>query len=609
MKVFRRRKKQSSSKKRRWKKIFYVLLLFILVLGLFSVLPAFSALKTLKDLKSHAIPIKDSLLLQDIDMLESELEEVNSLLGRLDRSLAQVGFYKGIPIANWYYNDARNIIAAARPGIEAVVISIDAIKPFADVLGLKTSGTIASLNVEEKISGLIKATPYIETRLDEISPKLHEARENLDKVNPRRYPKSIFGRPIRSYLSNARNAIDGVDSSIPDISDFLISLPRVLGGDAPKTYLVIFQNDKELRATGGFWTAYALITINDGRISNVRQGDMYDVDARIAVHPAPPPPIARFLRLDKWYARDANLSPDFVVSSQKFEEFWARDPSAPGIDGIIALDTQFVSEMLEVLGELKVSGYSETFTSENVAEVLETYSTIVFKEQEGRKALIGDLMGSMISKAYSSPQKQWPNIIFKAFNLAVEKHLLIYLHDNQAQKLSERKNFSGRVVDFDGDYLYVNDTNFAGRKANIWIVEDIEKEVETEGDKLISTVTINYKNTGEYHSEWNTGYRDYVRVYVPRGSKLINSSGSEINIEVSEDLGKTVFIGYISVNPLESAKLTLEYELPEGLISGGGYKLLIQKQPGTNAHNFELKAGRKSTTIMLDTDKELSLRL
>jgi len=610
MKIIKKYKRKRKTKsKLKWKKYVFYFFIFVFVVGMFSAIPALSSVRVLRDLRSHVKPIKDSLLLQDIDMLKNELTEVNNLLGKLDSSLNKIAFYKAIPIASWYYNDVKNVVVASRSGINAAVIGIEAIRPFADVLGFKTSETIASLNVEEKIAGLIKAMPAINDRLDDISPELHKARISLDKINPKRYPKSLFGKPVRSYLTKARDTIDGVDTSLPDISDLLTSLPGVLGGDSPRTYLIIFQNDKELRATGGFWTAYALITINDGRISDIRQGDMYDVDARIATHPAPPSIIAKFLRLDKWYARDANLSPDFVISSQKFEEFWARDSASVRIDGIIALDTQFVSGMLEVLGEVKVGGYSETFTSENVAQVLETYSTIVFKEQEGRKALIGDLMSALISKAYSAPQKEWPQIIFGAYNLAVEKHLLLYLHDGAAQALAERRNFAGRVVDYEYDYLHVNDTNLGGRKANIWIVETIMKEVKKKGKKLLSTVTIHYENTGEYHSEWNTGYRDYVRIYVPKGSKLIGSSGSEIDIEVSEDLGKTVFAGYMAVNPLESATLVLEYELPEGMLDRKDYKLLVQKQPGTDGHSFELKVGRKSKKLELNTDKELSLRL
>jgi hypothetical protein len=192
--------------------------------------------------------------------------------------------------------------------------------------------------------------------------------------------------------------------------------------------------------------------------------------------------------------------------------------------------------------------------------------------------------------------------------LATEKHILLYFHNEPAQLLAEKYNYAGRLRDFDGDYLHINDANFAGRKANWYVEETVTKEMATGGGKTVGTVTIDYENTGDYHSEWNTGYRDYVRIYVPLGSKLISSSGSLRPVTTFADLDKTVFAGYVACDPLQSASFVVKYELPFIVQKGQALQMLIQKQPGTGANLYRVVVdGKKMEEFELKTDREISV--
>lgn len=48
---------------------------------------------------------------------------------------------------------------------------------------------------------------------------------------------------------------------------------EVLAAEAPRTYLVLAQNNAELRATGGIPTAWATLTVDTGKISMSTFGD------------------------------------------------------------------------------------------------------------------------------------------------------------------------------------------------------------------------------------------------------------------------------------------------------------------------------------------------
>ncbi|MEX2027893.1 MAG: hypothetical protein WD988_00145, partial [Candidatus Curtissbacteria bacterium] len=139
---------------------------------------------------------------------------------------------------------------------------------------------------------------------------------------------------------------------------------------------------------------------------------------------------------------------------------------------------------------------------------------------------------------------------------------------------------------------------------------------EEKDGTITKTVTIDYKYPRKMDNcslERVSGlclagiYRDWIRVYVPKGSKLIKSSGSEVAFATSEDLDKTVFDAFFTIRPEGTAKLTLEYTIPIKVT--GEYKLLIQKQPGTEGHMYEIEAfGHKQKAFPLTTDKELIVK-
>ena len=73
------------------------------------------------------------------------------------------------------------------------------------------------------------------------------------------------------------------------------------------------------------------------------------------------------------------------------------------------------------------------------------------------------------------------------------------------------------------------------------------------------------------------------------------------------DLSKTVFEGFLIVNPLGAAKLELTYTSPVKS-TDGKYHLLIQKQPGTDGQEWTIRlGGRDRKKFILDTDIEVSL--
>ena len=152
--------------------------------------------------------------------------------------------------------------------------------------------------------------------------------------------------------------------------------------------------------------------------------------------------------------------------------------------------------------------------------------------------------------------------------------------------------------------MHINDSNFAGGKSNLYVEQTVMEEINTQKDGTIKKkITIEYKNPQAFNTWLNGINRDYVRFYVPKGSKLISSKGSEVEVTTIEDLGKSVFEAFIQVRPQNSRKLEIEYEIPYD--PKGEYKLMIQKQPGAKDFHYIIKLnGKKVEDFKLDQDKE-----
>lgn len=594
-----------------------VILTFLIVTGVFtyfSVLPKVKALVAQADKTVIALDrVKLALKLQDIAQVKIESVNLKAELAKTKDQYDQLSFVKFIPLVNSYYSDGTHFLNAAEHGSQATIVISDALIPFADALGLKGNAGGNAGSYTEKI---VQAMPKIVPKLDDIEIELTAVRKEIDQVNPNRYPGSlsIKGIKIHDTIEQVKNQIDSIESATPQLRPILTNLPDALGEPKIKTYLVLFQNDKELRPTGGFITAYALVKIDKGKLISTTSEDIYNLDARLNSKLEAPFPIKEYLKLNYLYIRDSNLSPDYVEAMKIFTSMYKRAPGSQNIDGVIALDTEVVRSLLQITGPITSPQYHETFSAqknrEGVSDVvykLENYSENLLTKTDNRKALIGDLMQALISKIIGSSKDKWEPLLATTKDMLDQKHLLLYSFNNSTQELLEKYNFSGRIKDYSGDYLHINSANLGSKKANLYIKETIEQNIDIANDGTVTkTVKMTVRNFGPFNSWLNDTYRDWFRIYVPDNSQLISSS---FGGSIGQELGKNVYSGLINVNPQGSNSVSVKYKLPLKVKKGEEYKLLTQKQPGTDQPEVIIKVnGKQIEDFPLLTDKEIKFK-
>ncbi|MEX2028294.1 MAG: DUF4012 domain-containing protein, partial [Candidatus Curtissbacteria bacterium] len=477
-----------------------ITLLIIVILFIYIGFAAVSAL-SVKKAVGTLNKAADAVKAQDLDSAKLQLKNAKGDFQTTQKIMFVFTPLRIIPLLGWYVGDAQRGVAAAISGLDAASTTAEAITPYADVLGLKGEGTFLGGTAQERLAKAIEALSKIGPDLDKVGTSLADTKKQVDGIASWRYPNFLPGQP-GAKIDNIKKAVDQVESLIVDSRPLLLVLPQIMGEDKERKYLVLFQNDKEIRPTGGFITAYANFRVNKGVIASEGSDDIYRLDSTLLKKVTAPAPILKYLEgVPNLNLRDSNLSPDYLVSMKTFEDLYDSTSAPKDIDGIFALDTYFVVAMMRVLGP--VDAYGTKFTVDQVEGCdcpqviyeLEKYADEPVNYERGsRKDIIGVLMQQLMAKAFSAPKGQWPSLLETIITSLRGKHLLLYFHDPAIQQAAEKINFAGRIYNYDGDYLHINEANLGGAKSNLYVQQKVKQVIKEEKDGTITkTVTIDYK--------------------------------------------------------------------------------------------------------------------
>lgn len=631
-------KKHISSQTKRKIGIVVGIIIAVILLAVFTVvLPSQKAFADAKIAQNDIKQLSLALKQQDINLASSKIAVSKKSLATLQTDLQHLAYFQFIPLVSWYYSDAKHLAQAGVYGLDAGNIAIDAVKPYADVLGLKgAKSSFVKGTAEQRIQTAVLTLEKITPHMDDLMKSLILLQKEMGYVDPNHYPGFIAKGEIREQLTQVKTLVISGVNFATEAKSLVKMLPNLLGDSQEKKYLILFQNDKEIRPTGGFLTAYAIFSIDKGIIHKDIADDMYKLDNTILAKPQAPEVLQKYLKVNSFNLRDTNISPDFVESIKLFNSLYDKSSSKVAVDGIIALDTHVLASTIKILdNEVWASGIE--FTSDidkrcdcpqvvyqlermtDQPKSLDLRVTKLEDEQAHRKDIIGVLLYYIMEKSLkSSPKKYWGPLMQNFIKESQEKHILFNLTNADAQRGMEALSIAGRIKSFTGDYLHINHANLGGAKSNLFVKNTVTQNITASGGTISKTVTINYKNpfpASDCNLErgglcLNGTLHDWVRVYVPKGSRLMDSKGSEEKIKTSEDLGKTVFEGFVTVNPQGIASLTLTYQLPSNMIKNGVLPLFIQKQPGTDQDEYTITVNNHEVEkFPLLTDKEVQVKL
>ncbi len=381
-----------------------------------------------------------------------------------------------------------------------------------------------------------------------------------------------------------------------------------------RRYLILLQNNMELRPGGGFLGQYAVLKIKNGEIESMYIEDANILDQRIKAKIKPPYPFKRMMQIKKWKFRDSNFSPDFLENVKKAKYFYRLAGGNDNFDGVIAINSNVLNHLLELSGPIYLKYYGE-FNSKNATLKLEEAVEKKYLYNENldtryRKAVMKKLAAEIKNRLFHI------NKISQLSQLGLrelrEKNIMLAFQNQELQEAIKSVHWDGTVAqDWSGDYLMVVDANMGALKSDYYIKRSLDYYVDLTGEKPVAFLKILYKHTAT-HGDWRTSdYHSYLRVYTPQGSKLLERKMVSYPL-IADEFNKTYF-GFILHTLINRQTLAeIKYELPEK-VRQGNYRLLIQKQSGVGDIPIKItiktKDGEKVREEVLKNDLVLEMKM
>lgn len=371
----------------------------------------------------------------------------------------------------------------------------------------------------------------------------------------------------------------------------------LFGKDGKKTYAVVFQNNQELRPTGGFIQAVALLTVDQGMLVDSQVFSSYELDKNLGGSVVPPDEIIKLLGENKWYLRDSNWDPDFVNSSKQIIWFLEQETNKK-IDGVIGINLFVLENILKELGPLELDEYNEIITDKNIFERSEFHSEIKLVESSEVKDYQANLLRYLLRDIVIKGQEN-PSGLLTAFAKSIkEKQMTIFMSNADIAQSLTLLGWSGELINpqcpnqlsalpCQVDSLIINEANVGINKANYHTTREDTHLIEIKETQVKHFREITLSNKA-FSNAWPKGlYKAYFRLYLPLNidSLLIKVDGEKIaddKYEITKQENHQV-VGLLIETPIKNEKrIAISYVVPIEFSLPFSYAFFNQKQPGTD---------------------------
>jgi hypothetical protein len=388
---------------------------------------------------------------------------------------------------------------------------------------------------------------------------------------------SDSGRPVR-YAAVVIIALVLLSVLLP-MADAL----SAFGYFHDRTYLLVLQDNSELRNTGGFLACVGTIDVHNGEPTNLNlhytsnstyanstNGGIITIDG--------PQSFTDFYDTQLVQFRDMNVQYDFATFAPLCAAAY-NELTGQHVDGVISLDFSALQELLNTTGPVTVG--NEIITWRNVIDRVHYISaTATEASKTDLTAFLTELGSKLIATVQAADPVEKLLLLSTLQTLSQQRHLLLYAPG------ALPSGFDGAIQNRAGDYLYVVDSNYAGGKADLNVNRTItyQTHIEDNGTQT-SNLTITYAN----NCWWD--YKVFTTALVPNGAQLLDArySSHALGPLITASDGLTTISSWVVVAPHSAANVTYTYTLPATASSAGvfgHYDLYVQKQAGIDHYTL-----------------------
>jgi hypothetical protein len=620
-----RRRRHRRHRRRRPFLLWTGLVLLLLVaaggaLAVFRYLPALGDARALRaDLETMAGRVQEAGLGIDratMDALDGDLVSATGRIDHLRDLLANdplVALARALPPTAADVRGADDAVSAAGDLISAAGDGLAIGRRFVEIRASQTTGAqAAGAQNASALSQIVELMATSRDRAIAAAAAVARAKQTLAGI-----PDGLAGE-----LESVRDAMTARIAKYGPLLDGYLSasarLPAILGWDAPRRYLVLTQNPAEVRPTGGFIGSFGIIAFDKGRITERKFQDVFLLDLPWD-YPfiKGPQELHDYLLGNKqpWQLADANWSPDFPTSAQDAIRLYANESGDTNIDGVLAITTYTIDELLKVTGPVTVPQFDLTIASgQTTLKLLQAVWAAAAGGSTDRKAVLGPFADQLLASLLGLPPAKWGQLLGDAETFRQGRLLLAWFRDPADQALVAGTGFDGAVRADLGDYVDPVDSNVAPTsKLNAVTTRSLDLKVQIDAvGNARNILAVTWQNGIE--TAVGAPYRAlpvigksrilgmYFRLLVPERSRIEGVSGGSYAplmdpAVVEDEAGRTAIGTYLRVPPGRTS-LTYTWTSPYAANAdqaGGTYQLTIQKQagllPGPLALTIRVPAG------------------
>lgn len=433
----------------------------LLVAGLWVGWQVWQVNRDLSDAVEHAENIQSAVEQRDTDALRSELDALRTA------SSAATNRTSG---ATWSFVEALPLFGDDAEGVEVASRVLD---------GLAADGIEPLVTVSERIDDLLPRDgaidPAVVAEIAEPVAAAEQAFARAEQDLADVDPDGFVGR-LGEQFTTFRDRVTQASSGLHSATIATEVLPSMLGGDGKRHYLLVFQNNAEVRATGGLPGAVSYVEADNGalalrkHVAGASFGEQAEpvlalTDAEVDLYDV----------VLGTYFLDANMTPDVPRAAELMKARWDLEYPKQSVDGVLMIDAVAIAYLLEATGPMTVDGIR--LTSDNLVDELLHESYMRLPEPDAQDAFFAQVAFAAFEKFTAGVDN--PAGLLRALGKAAdERRVLVHSFDVAEQtKLSNTAiagDYSGEGSGRDRPKVAVTLNDTTGAKMSYFLRYEVD---------------------------------------------------------------------------------------------------------------------------------------
>ena len=576
--------------------------IFLIALTYFVIYPIVGTVIGLLLINSSVKNISTSILEIDRTQSSQEIASLEKNISRVGQSVDQMYWIFQILGKNELYDNTTQLVLGAQYTAQGAKQLVDAVYPltqymqdFEPAIDFQTSTPTTTREYRTYLEEIEKNS----YKLEEADYRISLASEIITNLNTTVFPKALQDKIIEfkeiiAQIEEGTESFKAVNSFLPDL----------LGVNERKRYLILFQNEGEIRSTGGWLTSYGIVGVEGGQIRELFVDDIYNADGTLKIQnkrSTPPRSMSNALEITNWPFSLVNWYPDLADTLTEAEPFISELGKGSSLEGLITIDVSFVKELLERWGGIEVPGETELITSENLdSKIFQMHEEFVPGSTQ-KTTFLANLANEIVKKLLSmniADLMGMADIFEKTLD---EKHLQATFKNKDAYNFFSSRNWANSMSNKYNDAPIAIDWNWGGNKANLYLDKNYSLTINIKDEDTIDFIySINVENTSTENVYPEGDYINYQRIYIPPQAKILRINGIENNeYSVYRESGFKVIGGWFNtpINSINTLDISYRIEREDG---DSNFPIVIQEQNAFFDINLFKQPGEKKFAYKLD---------